>query len=69
VSGCGKPQNLNSVGGGQRAVLSNRFSVLGIPDSVEKLRTKWGLREWLGHPWGLREERVERESTRKYHPE
>ena len=34
VSGCGKPQNSSSAGGGQGAVLGTRFSASGIPDSA-----------------------------------
>jgi hypothetical protein len=34
VSGCGKPQNSSSAGGGQGAVLGTRFSASGIPDTA-----------------------------------
>ena len=38
VSGCGKPLDHSSAKGGQGAVLGNRFSVLGIPDTTGHLR-------------------------------
>ena len=45
VSGCGKPLDPSSAGGGQGAVLGTRFSDSGIPDTAghfRKAENKWG---------------------------
>ena len=38
VSGCGKPLDPSSAGGGKGTVLGTRFSVSGIPDTAGHLR-------------------------------
>jgi hypothetical protein len=64
VSGCVKPLNPSSAGGGQGTVLSTRFSALGIPDTAGH-RRRAENNMWTpvaAHSaLGRREERSERE--------